>query len=116
MSDIVKSTAEALQLCNVSRRYCGYWYILYAMELLDEDETRLTAITKEIYMEIAHDSCNSWKSVERDIRTVTKKAWDNNPEYIRKISGYPIRSAPCTSEFLSILLSYSHQESFIVPM
>ena len=97
--------------CDISATYQGYWYIIKAMQLLEENRMRLTAVTKEIYMEIAFQMRKSWKSIERDMRFVVNKAWMNNPAYVEEIAGRKLNSAPSVSLFLEILLMYANREN-----
>lgn len=103
MNMIVEITANTLHKLKISQRYRGYWSILSAMKLLAENECRLTAITKEIYMEIAQKEGQSWKAVERNIRTVAQQAWQNDPVYLQEIAGYSMTEAPSVGDFLSML-------------
>src|SRR5699024_12598375 len=64
----------------------------YAIYLAVQDESRLEAVTKEIYMGTAsHFNCN-WTAVERNIRTAVARAWRINR---------PLRSEEHTSELQS---------------
>ena len=79
----------------------------YAICLAIQDESRLEAITKEIYMETAaHFECN-WTAVERNIRTAVSRAWSVNPGLLCQMAGYPLESEPTSSQFIEIISSYT---------
>ena len=66
---------DTLRSFGITRCYKGFQYAAYAIQLAVEDESRLEAITKEIYEETAeHFGCNG-AAVERSIRTVVDRAW-----------------------------------------
>ena len=63
------SIQETLRLFGITRCYKGFLHTAYAIQLAVENENRLEAVTKEIYMETAfHFNC-TWTAVERNIRT-----------------------------------------------
>ena len=66
---------DILRSLGITRCYKGFKHTEYAICLAIQDESRLEAITKEIYMETAeHFECN-WTAVERNIRTAVLKMW-----------------------------------------
>ena len=70
---------DILRSLGITRCYKGFKHTEYAICLAIQDESRLEAITKEIYMETAeHFECN-WTAVERNIRTAVSRAWSVNP-------------------------------------
>ena len=95
-----------LRCFGITRCYKGFAHMAYAIFLAVQDENRLTAITKEIYMEVAaHFHCN-WTAIERNVRTAVSRAWQVNPELLRAVAGYPLDAAPTASEFIEMLASY----------
>ena len=103
MSVDIKKTLRPL---GAVRNYRGFQRVLYAVELVLENEDRLEAVTKEVYQRVAaHYGC-SWKTVERNIRTAINTAWNRNPEYLIKMAGYPLTEPPTASEFLEIVTNY----------
>lgn len=52
------SIQETLRLFGITRCYKGFLHTAYAIQLAVENENRLEAVTKEIYMETAfHFNC-----------------------------------------------------------
>lgn len=50
------SIQETLRLFGITRCYKGFLHTAYAIQLAVENENRLEAVTKEIYMETAFHS------------------------------------------------------------
>lgn len=110
MRSVSKLTAETLKQLGITRKYKGYHSILLSIELLSENESRLTAVTKEIYMEIGRQEGHDWKAVERNIRTVLNQTWHSHLDAFREVissSGEP----PCVSDFLSDLFDYIQEKA-----
>lgn len=97
---------KTLRPFGITRCYKGLQHAIYAINLAVNDESRMEAVTKEIYMETAsHFGCK-WTAVERNIRTVVAKAWQVNPELMCQMAGYPMNCTPKASEFIEIISSY----------
>ena len=97
---------DTLRLFGITRCYKGFYHTAYAIYLAVCDESRLEAITKEIYMETAsHFNCK-WTAVERNVRTAVARAWKINRPLLLEMAGYPLACAPTASEFIEILASY----------
>ena len=97
---------DTLRLFGITRCYRGFQHTAYAIYLAVQDESRLEAVTKEIYMEAAfHFNC-TWTAVERNIRTAVARAWKVNRPLLSEIAGYPLACTPTASEFIEILASY----------
>ena len=103
---------DCLRPFGITRCYKGFKHTAYAIYLAVQDESRLAAVTREIYMETAaHFDCE-WTAVERNIRTAVARAWKLNRPLLGKIAGYPLETEPTASEFIEIIANYiirSHQ-------
>lgn len=97
---------DILRQLGITHNYCGYRNTVAAVELVLEDEKRLEAVTKEVYYETSLKCGCKWSSVERNIRTVVKRAWAVNPELLKEIAGFPLKRPPTASEFIEIIASY----------
>ena len=58
----IKSTLDKLIAARTS---LGYDYILYGLLLISEDQTRVSNITKALYIDIAAHYETSWSCVEK---------------------------------------------------
>ena len=99
-------TQSVLRSFGITKCYKGYDYILYSIMLVLEDDYRLQAIIKEIYISTAsHFDC-AWTAVERNIRTVVYRAWQVNSMLLSQMAGYPLIRIPSASQFIEIVSSY----------
>ena len=97
---------DILRQLGITRCYKGFNHTAYAIYLATQDENRLAAVTKEIYMETAsHFNCK-WTAVERNIRTAAERAWKVNRSLLCELAPYPLLCTPSASEFIEILTSY----------
>ena len=97
---------DTLRLFGITRCYKGLKHTAYAIELAVQEESRLEAVTKEIYTETAsHFGCK-WTAVERNIRTAVARAWKVNRPLLLEMAGYPLTGIPTASQFIEILAAY----------
>lgn len=95
-----------LRRLGVCSTYRGYKAAVIAVTLALENEDRLNSVTKDIYTETAKRIGTSTSAVEKNLRTVIKRAWSVNAADIERMAGYPLDSAPSVSEFLDIVFNY----------
>lgn len=101
---------DTLRSLHISKNYKGYTQAIFALELALQDENRLLSVTKEIYMVVGEREGASWHTVERNLRTIVKRAWERNPELLEKMAGYQLPVPPKVSEFLDIVSGYLQRE------
>ena len=97
---------SVLRRMGVSRVYCGFPYLLHALSLVLEDDTRMQRMGKEIYSATAEAFEVTSVSVERNLRTISRKAWRTAPEFICQMAGCTLEKQPTTSEFIEILAGH----------
>lgn len=85
-----------------------------AIELVLEDEDRLTRVVEYVYSPVADAEGCSWKVVERNLRTVIHRAWTQNRLLLEQIAGYCLTKPPCVSEFLDIVYNYMARQETMV--
>lgn len=68
----IKSTLDKLIAARTS---LGYDYIVYGLLLMNEDRTRVTCITKALYLDIAAHYETTWTCVEKNIRNTVNAIW-----------------------------------------
>ena len=99
-----------LHQLGIGKSYSGYKYILYAIQLIEQDESVLTGITKILYIDIAREFRTSDTCVERNIRKVIEVIWKRsktNHFLILKIFGSKFcTNKPSNREFLELLYNY----------
>lgn len=99
-----------LHQLGIGKSYSGYDYILYAIELIEQNEHVLTGITKILYIDIAREFHTSDRCVERNIRKVIEVIWKKseiNKTLILEIFGSKYESyKPSNKMFLELLYEY----------
>lgn len=99
---------DFLFICRISRRYKGYRYIKYAIELINEvEDDEIYLITKDIYPSIAKKFHTSTMVVESDIRTVVRHLFK---DILKPIFGYIPNKCPSNAQFLDAL-AFAYRES-----
>lgn len=75
----IKSTLDKLIDARTS---LGYDYIVYGLLLINEDQTRVSNITKALYIDIAAHYETSWSCVEKNIRNTVNAIWTSENKTI----------------------------------
>lgn len=99
----MRRVSDSLRRLGILRTYRGYQAVMDSVRLVLEDEARLNLVTKGVYMEAAAGCGRRWGAVERNIRTVVRRAWETNPACLEELAGYPMDGPPTASEFIDIL-------------
>lgn len=98
---------KALWDFNIPPTYLGTHYLAYAELLVLEDQNRLTMVTKWLYPEIAAYYHTSWKSVERNIRTVISICWERGAcTQLEQNTGIILLSKPSPTGIIQLLAHY----------
>ena len=90
-----------LQL-GITPNYKGFHQMLTALEIVEANPEALTMVTKWLYPAVAKRHHASWKQVERNLRTVTRVAW-NTSNFMRDIALCPLGRRPTIAQFISII-------------
>ena len=101
---------DILRRLGIRESYKGYRRVLIAVDRCLEDSSRLLAFRDSIYVYMAEEENISWRTVEKNFRTVVKRAWAINPELVQEIAGYRIDWDPSVSEFISNLVTYRKKQ------
>ena len=104
------TTKGVLHQLGIGKSYSGCDYIIYAIELIKQDESVLTGITKILYIDIAREFHTSDTCVERNIRKAIEVIWkksETNKTLLLKIFGRKFKvDKPSNKEFLELLYEY----------
>lgn len=95
----------ALKKAGIHCRYKGYDRLVYAIYLVLENESRLEAVVKEVYMPVAERFNCSWGAVLHSLRIVGDRLWVNNYE-LYEITGFKLRHPPSPADLLDIFATY----------
>lgn len=112
------TTKNILHQLGVSKRYIGYDYIIYGIELISEDESLMGDITKVLYIDIAKEYNTTYFCVERNIRYVIEKIWSNigDDNLVLLSSIFCDRytnEKPSTKVFFELLYDYVKQHDIL---
>ncbi len=105
---------ELLRSLSINCKYRGYSITVVACEMLLEDESLLFNVSRDLYPKVAARCGCSNTSVERNIRTVVFKAWENSVTKLIEIAGYNLLEPPTVTEFLGMLVTYMQREELKV--
>ena len=92
-----------LRPLGITRNMRAYSFLVEALTLIYEDEDRLNAVQKEIYMPIAENYDCSWKAIQSAIRRAVQASLLVNPTRLQEIAGYPLTGCPSAVQFLEML-------------
>lgn len=98
--------ALVLRRFGLYRHYKGSPRLAYAVYLVLENECRLEAVIKEVYMPVAEKFDCSWSAVERSLRVAVSRAWIKNYDELCEIAGTKLKLPPTPAELLDIFALY----------
>ena len=102
---------QLIRKAKFSKRYQGYQYLLQCIELVLDDDSRLCALSKQVYQPIARKYKVSYRCIERDIRTARDYAWQRGgKEFLEEISGGKFFEVPTVGELIEIFAVYLREE------
>lgn len=93
---------ELIRRFRVTSKYKGYFWLIEAVRIARENYSKGLHVTKDIYPELAHRHGVPRERIERNMRTVVEKCWENNSEFLQEMAGYQLDYCPTISEFLDI--------------
>lgn len=97
---------RVLRNLGITANYAGYQQTAVAIQLILEDESRLRALQREVYPAVAQKCGSSVSCVERNIRTISCRAWEADKQRLIKVAGFQLTAPPSNSQFLAILAEY----------
>lgn len=95
-----------LQSLGIGHQYYGHRLTISAMHLMLRDEDSLLCIKHGIFQPLAAQYNCDWRAIERNLRTVIRRAWRRNAPLLTQIAAYPLLDIPTVTEFLDILASH----------
>ena len=94
---------EDLRTLGIGRQYMGYGITIQAVRMVIQDENRLLCIKQGVYVPLSEKEHCDWRSIERNIRTVIRRAWHVNRAYLNTLAGYPVEQTPTVTQFVEML-------------
>ena len=104
-SDAARVRALLCRL-GVTANYAGFAQTAYAVSLAAGQPERLLLVTKWLYPDVARHFGTTWRCVERNIRTVSRMAWQTNRPLLEALAYHPLPGRPAVSVFLAILTAW----------
>ena len=101
--DLLGKISIVLRQLGLFRNYKGYNRLIYAVYLVLENESRLEAVVKEVYMPVAEKYRCSWCAVERCLRESISRIWITNYEKLCELSNAQLKRPPTPAELLDII-------------
>lgn len=95
---------------GITANYTGFFYASFAAYLVLQQPERLLFVTKWLYPEVAKHYGTTWNCVERNIRTISDIAWNNNRTLLEEWAHRPLTAVPKASQFVAILSSSIYPE------
>ena len=111
MADMLRIYDE-LQALSITANYKGYRQAALAISLALENEDRLDHVIKEIYWDVADQIGCDRSDIERNLRTVSHRAWKVCRSRLQTIAHYPLSAPPSASEFIAILAVHIKRTQF----
>lgn len=95
---------------GITANYTGYHHAAHAVMLSAQEPERLLLVTKWIYPDVAKHYRTTWRGVERNIRTVSKLAWEKNRSELERMARHVLPTRPSAGVFLAILATHVQLE------
>lgn len=112
MRKIREQIYQDLRKLGLADSYYGEKFLYLALEIIQEEPTRLCCISKQIYPEIAKQYNTNIVCVERNLRTFISKLWETGHyEYLEKLAGKTLNKKPSNGEFLDIMSMYLESDN-----
>ena len=108
----IKSTLDKLIAARTS---LGYDYIVYGLLLINEDQTRVSNITKALYIDIAAHYETSWSCVEKNIRNTVNAIWTSENILEMRFNRTYMDRKPTNKEFFEYLYDFIFLSQETVP-
>lgn len=97
---------QTVRYLGITRNYRGYRPLILAIELSLEDEDRMLNIMNCIYKPIGDELHCDYRTVERNIRTVINRVWNENEVQLKRLAGDYLKNKPTVSEFIDIIANH----------
>lgn len=97
------NTVLLMRKFGITTRYQGYFFLPEAIDIAVKQYGSCMKITKDIYPIISKRHGISTKRIERNIRTVIEKAWENNQDLMEEIAGEELTTFPSNGQFIDFV-------------
>lgn len=94
---------------GITERYMGFYYIIEILDLMLNESVVVRSFSKEVYPNIAKKYNKQSSTIERNIRSLINKFWDENLRFALK-DFYAKKQKPSCCEFIYVLKNYILKE------
>ena len=102
-----KRIETVVRRLGISGTYQGLECLVRGVALVLAQPWMVCAVTKELYPAIAREVGGTWRTVERNLRTVTAACWTwGDRGFLNEIAGFPLRERPTNGELIDYLAHY----------
>ena len=101
--DLLVQLDKVLRPLGITHNLRSHYILCKCIERIFEQEDRLNAVQKEIYMPIAEEHHNNWSAIQSAVRRAAQTAWQTDPDAVREMAGYPLDGCPSAVQFLEML-------------
>lgn len=98
---------------TLSPNRVGFWYILSAVRLAQQDMAVMTCLTKHLYAAVAEMHGVSPGAVESGLRHAVSSCWCGSRTLLEEVMGMPLPRRPAVGQFLAALLIWAKNRQAI---
>lgn len=92
-----------LHSAGITSNYIGYWLLDSAVEMVMADPSLADNLVEGVYRTVGEKYEISFVSVERNMHTAIKRAWEVAPQRVNKALGRSRVWRPTASEFILLV-------------
>ncbi len=101
------NTEQLLRSLGVNGTLKGFRYAIYMIDLVEQDPTATTLITKYLYPAAAKHFNVSAGAIERALRTVVRTCWEKgNRALLEEVAGRHLPTQPSNGVFLDMTAAF----------
>lgn len=96
---------------GLSPFYKGYNQLVCVMRLALAEDAPERIVAQDLYKQAAAQLGCDYKSIERNIRTLIKRAREIDPEFFSHIAGHKLHGRIGSAQFIDIMRSYAKRHT-----
>lgn len=104
--DMTQEIIDILRSLGSTKAGKGRTRTVAVIALAVEDEDRMEAIGKDIYQVVGEAFGCEGSAVERNIRTISRNAWNYKKARLKALAGYDLDDPPSAKEFVDIVSTH----------
>ena len=106
MITLERRVRRELAKLGIPKKYLGEKYLVMALEMLEEEPTKLCCVSKMLYIDIASRYKTTPAAVERNIRTLATVVWERaERDHLWKLAGRVLKRKQTNTEFIDMMVA-----------